>query len=37
MAHYKSEYTDIFLDEQEKIACEEKNCIFSKEGMGLKI
>ena len=37
MAHYNSGYTDIFLHEQEKIACEDKSCIFSKEGMELKI
>ena len=37
MAHYNSEYTDSFLYEQEKIACEDRICIFSKEGMRLRI
>ena len=37
MAHYNSEYIDIFLHEQEEIACEDKKCIFSKEGMRLRI
>ena len=37
MAHYHSEYTDIFLREQENIACKDKICIFSKEGMTLRI
>lgn len=37
MAHYNSQYTDTFLHEQEKIACEDKSCIFSKEGMRLRI
>ena len=37
IAHYHSEYTDIFLREQENIACKDKICIFSKEGMTLRI
>lgn len=37
MAHYNCEYTDVFLHEQEKIACEDKSCIFAKERMRLRI
>lgn len=37
MAHYNSGYTDVFLQKQENIACEDKSCIFAKEGMKLRI
>lgn len=37
MMHYGQEYTDEFLHNQEKIACEDSICLFAKEGMEIRL